>query len=57
MPDQPIPLGPPLDSSDDDLDAAAEISADDIEAAKDTVRRQGRGTDLPRLLEAEEDAS
>lgn len=48
-----VPLGPALNSSDEDLDAAAEITMEDVERAKDTARRQGRGTELPELLDAE----
>lgn len=31
---KPIPLGPPLDTPDDELDILALVSAEDIEAAK-----------------------
>lgn len=53
MPDPRVPLGPPLDSSEDDLDDAAEISIEDVVQAKQTVRRHGRNTELPRILDAE----
>lgn len=59
MPNEPekkarrVPRGPALDSSDEELDAAAEITPEDIEQAKEAGRRHGSGTDVPRLLEAE----
>ena len=57
MPEQPkpraVPRGKALNSSDADLDAAAEITPEDIERAKDAARRQGRDTEIPRMLEAE----
>ena len=33
-PTNPIPLGPPLDTPDDELDMAALVTPEDIEAAK-----------------------
>lgn len=43
-----------LNSSDNDLDAAAQISLADIEQAKQTARRHGAGTELVSMLEAKE---
>ena len=48
-----VPRGKAMDSSESDLDAAAEIRPDDVAAAQETARRHGRGTDLARMLEAE----
>ena len=58
---KPIPLGPPLDTPDDELDILALVSAEDIEAAKaDGRARMGKKGEA--LLETEkapspEDAS
>jgi hypothetical protein len=62
MPDAPrparrVPPGPPLDSTDAALDAAAEITLEDLESAKDAARRHGRGTDLARILDATVEAA
>ena len=46
---EPVPIGLPLD---DDLDAAAEITWEDVERAKEAVRRDD--PELARLLDAEE---
>lgn len=54
QPKRPVPRGKALDSTDEDLDAAAEITAEDLESAQAAVRRHGRGTELPAMLDAED---
>ena len=60
-PTNPIPLGPPLDTPDDELDLLALVTIEDIEAAKADGRAR-MGTKGAALLETEkaplpEDAS
>lgn len=50
---KPQPRGKALNSSDEELDQAAEITLEDMEVAKDAARRHGRNSDLRRILEAE----
>lgn len=48
-----VPLGPPLNSSDEEIEQASIITPEDIELAKAAARRHGRNSDLNRFLEAE----
>lgn len=52
QPARKVPLGPPLDLSDEELDRRAEITADDIERAQEWVRENADPEGLA-LWEAE----
>lgn len=41
-----------LNSSDEVIEQASEVTPTDIERAKETARQHGQGTDLNRMLEA-----
>ena len=48
----PVPLGKPLELTDEELDLLAEVTPDDIEAAKKLWRKAN--PELRNLLDAEE---
>ena len=50
---EPVPMGEPLGSSEEELDAAAIITPEDIRRAMEWAERYAADTDLPALLRSE----
>lgn len=48
-------MAKPLNSTDTALEAAATITEADVERAKETARRHGKGTRLASMLDAEQE--